>query len=55
MNYSYQNYTALYGRCHVSATIRNSDSNIEKAMKENNTTHDSDNAAIEILTLMNWA
>jgi hypothetical protein len=30
----------------VSATIRNSDNITEKAMKENNTTNDSDNTAI---------
>jgi len=30
MNYSYRNYTAIYGRSHESATIRNSDNNIEK-------------------------
>jgi len=30
MNYSYRNYTAIYGRRHMSATIRNSDNNIEK-------------------------
>jgi hypothetical protein len=30
----------------VRATMRNSDNNTEKAMKENNSTHDSDNTAI---------
>jgi len=52
MNYSYRNYTAVYGRSHVSATIRN-----RKSMKENNTAHDSNDAAIvsmAIHTLMNW-
>ena len=29
-NYSYRNYTAVYGRSHMSATIRYSDNNIEK-------------------------
>ena len=29
MNYSYRNYTAIYGRRHESAKIRNSD-NMEK-------------------------
>ena len=28
MNYSYRNYTAIYGRSHVSATIRNDDAAI---------------------------
>jgi len=27
MIYTYRNYTAVYGRCHMSATIRNSDIN----------------------------
>ena len=34
MNYSYRNYTAIYGTSHVSATIRKSENNIEKPWKK---------------------
>ena len=34
INYSYRNYTAINGRSHVSATIRNCDNNMEKQWKK---------------------
>jgi len=34
MNYSYRNYTAIYGRSHMSVTTRNSENNIEKQRKK---------------------
>ena len=55
MNYSYRNYTALYGRDDVSATIRNSDNRGKQWKKI--IQHDSDDAAVVTMkthTLMNW-
>jgi hypothetical protein len=48
MNYNYRSYITIYGRSHVSATIRNSDYNIERheSMTENNITHASNDTTI---------
>jgi hypothetical protein len=43
MNYSYRNFTEIHGRSHM--CNNNKQRQHIKAMKENNTTHDSDGSA----------